>query len=337
MNNGDRSREPALVCIAASECHILLIEKMRELGYAVISVDRNPEAPGFKCSDKSLCLSTYEAGPIIEELSKLKDEYDFKGVFTRSSGPPVVTTAVIADHFNLPGATEKAASIIINKCSLMNLCRANGIATPQSRLVDETSFDFIEGQLPCILKPPLGLVGKQGIMLVRKRDEIGPAFQAAKSASYAGEVLLERFVPGDDVVLMSVVFEGKVCPVVLINELNEFDLNGRVMAKGVSMPYKPDENISKSIYDLAQSIVEATGVEYGPFLMACRCPEESVPIPIEIHLDFGGDGILDELFPISTDFDFITYVIGTTLGSIPFDEVTGSSFEFARIGPGQVG
>jgi formate-dependent phosphoribosylglycinamide formyltransferase (GAR transformylase) len=336
MNQG--YLKSALISVGAGESQVFLIEKMKELGYAVISVDCNPEAPGFEYSDEAICLSTYEAAPVIAKLDGFTDRYELKGVFTRSSGPPVVTTAVIAEHFGLPGVTKDAASVIINKGSLMELCKSKGIVTPQTRLINEADhLDLMARRLPCIVKPALALVGKSGVVLVRKGEEIEPAFAAARSVSYTGEVLLERFVPGDDVGLMSVVFEGKVYPVVMLMEMNEFDSNGKLSSKGVTMPYEPPKKVSRSIYGLAQSIVDAAGVGYGPFLMSCRCTEGSVPVPIEIHLDFGGDGILDELFRMSTDFDFIKYAIGVVLGTVVPAEEAGGSFKFARIGPGRTG
>ncbi|MGR3178630.1 MAG: ATP-grasp domain-containing protein [Candidatus Anammoxibacter sp.] len=326
-------KHPAIVSVAAGESQVLLIKKMKELGYAVISIDRNPEAPGFNYSDESLYLGTFESKPITEELDKLKDKYNIRGVFTRSSGPPVVTVAAIADHFNLPGATEKAASVIVNKCGLMNLCQSNGIKTPESQIIDETGyFDLIAKQLPCVIKPAIGLIGKQGVTLVRERDRIDSAFQEAKSASFTGEVLLEKFIPGDDIGLMSVVFEGKVYPVVLLRELNEFGSDGKLLAKGISIPYEPGSRVSQLINDLAQSIVDITGVKYSPFLMSCRYSDDCFPVPIEVHLDFGGDGILDTLLPQSTDFDFIKYVLQVILGIRAPELLEDVHFKFSTIG-----
>jgi biotin carboxylase len=309
------SKPSALISIGASKNQIPLITRMKRLGYQVIGIDRNPDSPGILYLDEYLPLSTYEAGPIIAALTGLKDAYTFKGVFTRSSGPPVITTAVIADSFDLPGATEKAAVSVVNKNRLMKICRLNGVATPQSMEIScPEYFELISARLPCIVKPALSIAGKKGITLIRHENEIEQAFQSAKSCSHTGEVLLEKFVPGDDVTLMSVVSKGKAYPVVMIRELNEFDPNGKIKARGVSMPYNPGQEKTRSIYSLAQSIVDVSGVRNSPFLMSCRSAENAAPVLIEVHLDFGGDGILDELFPKSTELDFITYTLEIILG-----------------------
>jgi hypothetical protein len=305
----------ALISVGANENQIPLIKKMKDLGYAVIGIDRNPRAPGTKYLDEHISLSTYESGPVIRELEKYKKTYSLKGVFTRSSGPPVITAAAIADYFDLPGATEKAASMLVNKSNLMKMCQLHVIANPQTVTIDNSSyFETISHRLPCVVKPALSIVGKKGVFLVRHEHEIDNAFHSAQSASYSGDVLVENFIPGNDVTLMSIVSQGKLYPVVMLRELNEFDSGGNIVTKGVSMPYNPPKNKAQLLYELAQSIVDASGVQNSPFLISSRYSDDSAPVPVEVHLDFGGDGILDELFPKSTDLDFIKYTLEIILG-----------------------
>jgi len=327
-----KDKKKAIISIAAGKEQVLLIKKAIKLGYAVIAVDKNPEAPGFLYSEEKLYKSTYDSKAIIEELEKLVNKWEFKGVFTRSSGPPVITTAIIADHFMLPGATEKAASTIVDKNKLMKLCQLSGIATPETQLIDEDSYlNLMAEQLPCIVKAGLCLVGKRGVRLVRKKDEIKLAFKSVKSASHTGEVLLEKFLTGIDAVLISLVAKGRVYPVTVLRELNEFDVNGNVVAKEVSMPYNPGEKRLKSIYDLAQSVVDITGIKDGPFLMSCKCSENSLPTLIEVHLDFGGDAIFDKLFPMSTNFDFIKHALQVILGISSPEIPKGIHFAHCKI------
>jgi hypothetical protein len=314
----DSFRKPALVSLGANVSQILLIQKMKELGYSVISVDRNPEAPGFSLSEKQLPLSTHEAYPIIAELAGLKSEFDVQGVLTRSSGPPVITCAIIAEHFNLPGATQRAASMTVNKAELMKACQQAGIATAETTVIDDHDpIESMADRLPCVVKPALGLTGKEGVRLIRKKGEIESAFRAAKAASYTGQVLCEQFIPGNDICLMSVVLKGRIVPVVAFSELNEFDQNGELKAKGVSILCGAEEAEFSPILELAQKIVDITGLENSPFIMSCRDSKENVPVPIEVHLDFGADLVLDELLPLSSDFDFIKFAIRTIVGQRP--------------------
>ena len=324
---------PAVISIGAGHSQIALILSVRDLGYKVISVDRNSKAAGFKYSNECLQLSTYEAKPIIEALECLKTSYDIKGAFTRSSGPPVITTAVLAEHFGLPGATVKAASTVVDKNRLMQVCQDNFINVPRSRRIDESNFlEVVRSRIPCVIKPAMGLVGKAGVTLVKSVVEAGPAMKIAKAASYTNDVLVEDYVPGDDIGLMSVVFNGRVYPVVLLRELNEFRPDGTLLSYGLSMPCSLGAETDKLVYELAQSVVDATGIEFSPFLMSCRCRKGVSPTLIEVHLDFGGDCILDKLFPMSTDFDFIRYVLEVMMYARSPVLEENIKFQFSRIG-----
>jgi carbamoylphosphate synthase large subunit len=305
---------PSVISVGAGQSQILLIKSIRKLGYNVISIDQDPEAIGFNCSDRCLHLSTYEPQPIIKALLDSEENHDIKGVFTRSSGPPVITTAVLAEHFDLPGATAQAASLVVNKKKFMKVCQQQNIKTPNSRQIDESNYlEVVKSRLPCVIKPALGLVGKAGVTLVKSLAEAKLALQVAQTASYNNNVLAEEFIPGEDIGFMSVVFKGRVYPVVLLRELNEFRPDGMLQSKGLSIPCSLGADTDKLIYSLAQDTITAAGIEYGPFLMSCRCTEGKYPTLIEAHLDFGGDNILDTLFPLSTNFDFVTYVLKVML------------------------
>ena len=86
----------ALICIGAGKSQQPVISTAKELGYAIIAIDQNPSAPGFKIADEKLVLSTFDAIPLIESIKSLSQKYNIMGILNRSSGPPVVTAARLA-------------------------------------------------------------------------------------------------------------------------------------------------------------------------------------------------------------------------------------------------
>lgn len=74
----------------------------------------------------------------------------------------------------------------------------------------------------------------------------------------------------------------------------------------------------------SEQIVEKFGIQNSPFLLSCKISEYALPVVIELHLDLGGDKVLDELFPVSTKFDYIRFAItcltgGDIHGFVPKD------------------
>ncbi|KKS33158.1 MAG: ATP-grasp domain protein [Parcubacteria group bacterium GW2011_GWC2_42_12] len=310
---------PAIVCLAAGKSQLIVIEKAKELGLSVIAVDRDPNAPGFALSDEKIELSTYDATPIINKLYSLKDKYKLIGVVNRASGPPVVTAAKICQVFELPGVPPKSASIIVNKSQLMAACSGRGIATPACQAVsslEDINYEHLD--LPCIVKPSLSLVGKKGVRLVLKKDSLPEAFMAACQAAMNGIVNVEEFVPGRDVSLMGVVVKGQLHCITLLDELNVTDSNGNIKGVGFAIPSvfsgQPEE---ASIIGMAKKIVDSFKLDTTAFNMSCRCESRGTPRLVEIHLDLGGDLILDALIPESTSFDVLEFMFRALTGEKP--------------------
>jgi hypothetical protein len=120
----------AVISMAAGVNQLLIIQKAKKLGFAIIGVDKNPDAMGFAECDEKIYLSTHDAVPVVEQLKHFTDKYDIKGVLNRSSGRPAVTTAEICKFLNLPNIEPDIAKIIIDKSLLMNFCHENKIQAP---------------------------------------------------------------------------------------------------------------------------------------------------------------------------------------------------------------
>lgn len=311
--------KPAIICLAAGKSQLIVIKRAKELGFAVLAIDRNPDAPGFSFSDERIVLSTYEAKPIIRQLHALQDRYQLSGVINRSSGIPVVTAAEICQEFALPGISPVSARIIIDKSQLMKVCKTYGIAAPTCQSVSSLAeIDRSCLSFPCVVKPALSIVGKSGVCIVQDANALPAAFTAAKVAAMNGIVNIEELMQGRDVSLMSVVQRGQLYPITLLDELNIVDSEGNIKGAGFAVPSvftgQPEET---RIIKLARQIVDSFKLGTTAFNMSCRCESGGEPRLIEIHLDLGGDLVLDVLLPESTSFDVLSFAILSLAGENP--------------------
>lgn len=301
----------AVISMAAGKSQLLIIKKAKELGYSVIGIDKDPNAVGFSECDEKINLSTYDSLSIIKHLKKISGLYDIKGVLNRSSGIPALTTAEICKQFNLPNVEPSAAEIIIDKSSLMAFCRENNISVPSSVSVDTIEHLNVEEiNYPCVVKPSFSVYGKCGVTMVCDDTSLHAAIVQAKKYSEYGVVEIEEYIQGYDVTLMSVVNDGKIHVITLLDEENVVENNGEIHAKSYSVPSVfSGKNEETYIVELAKDLVEKFSIKTSMFLMSCRCEKNKKPYLIEIHLDFGGDLVLDNLIPASTDFDVLSYMI----------------------------
>ena len=155
------SMKNAIISLGAGNSQTIIINKALDMGYAVIGVDKNPEAPALYSCEEKLIMSTYDAYPIINQLKNISADYDFAGVICRSSGYPVVTAAKICQDFNLPGFSPAAAELSIHKSKLMDFCRTNNIPAPKgfsAKNIDELLSKNLV--FPVVIRPSLSLRGK---------------------------------------------------------------------------------------------------------------------------------------------------------------------------------
>ena len=310
------NKRRAIVCLAAGKSQLIVIRKAQELGFAVIAVDRNPQAPGFSLADERLIASTYDPQPILGHLEKLRESYSFAAVVNRSAGPPVITAAELSQRLGLPGISPDVARLVIDKGLLMEHCRRADLPVPFGKPIAES--DDIGGlkiPFPCVVKPALSILGKSGVRVVFTPDGLTEAVAEARSAAFEGRIVLESFVPGNNVSLIGFVRSGMLQPLALVDELNGADEVCRVHGAGMAVPSRFEGCIEEQlIIDAAKAIVANLGLDTTVCCMSFRCSLGGQPKLIEIHLDLGGDLILDHLLPASTSFDFVAYFIRSLAG-----------------------
>jgi len=308
--------QPTLVCLGAGKSQLLVIRKAKELGFLIIAIDRNPSAPGFLLSDVQLELSTHEAEPIICALKKLISKFKIVGVINRSAGPPVITAATICTAFSLPGVTIETAQTVVDKGRLMRFCQLNDIPAPLCQSVS-TLRDLNAEDLtfPCIIKPALSLIGKGGVRLVKKSSDLPSAFNEAAQKTFNQRINVEQCIPGDDVSFISFVHQGELHPLVLLDEINGIDAEGNHFGQGFSVPSRHwKKETGDAVIRAARQLSDALNLKTTVFLVSFRVTPNTAPKVIEIHLDMGGDRILDDLMPASTNFDFVSFFINGLAG-----------------------
>ncbi len=310
---------PAVVCLAAGKSQVLVIQKARELGLAVIAIDRDPYAPGFAFSNERIVRSTYDAKPVITRLADFRERYRLVGVINRSSGPPVVTAAEICNAFLLPGVPPDSARIIVDKSKLMTRGAELGLAAPACRSVSSRAeLDGLDPPFPCVVKPSLSLYGKAGVRVVSNSVSLPRAFEVAREVALNGMVNVEDYIPGSDVSLMALVSGGQLHCLTLIDELNVVGPGGVVKGLGAAVPSvfsgTPEQ---ERIIDLAKKAIRVFQLDTTVLNLCCRCQTGGEPGIVGIHLDLGGDSILDVLLPASTRFDVLACIIRTLTGERP--------------------
>jgi hypothetical protein len=309
----------ALICIGAGKSQQPVISTAKELGYAIIAIDQNPSAPGFKIADEKLVLSTFDAIPLIESIKSLSQKYNIMGILNRSSGPPVVTAARLAKFLQLPYYSENSAIKIVNKHLLMELCGKYGIPAPKSyALTKNEELNKKEIQYPCVVRPSLSLVGKSGITILNEENELDDALGHAFDSTINDYIIIDEYINGHDISFVSFVEGGELEPICLLDEINANDNKGKMVGEGFAMPsIHESSRVNKQVLLSAEKIVDAFEIKRSPLMASFRIDENQTPKLIEVHLDMGGDLLIEKLFPKALNYNFLKYGIQLLAGEQP--------------------
>lgn len=313
----NKSGQDMIICLGAGKSQEMVITTAKGLGYTVVAVDKNPLAPGFKIADIAINKSTYDASAIIQYLNLLEGQYRCAGVINRSSGPPVVVAAKLSERFNIPGVPVNSANTIVNKNLLRQACLRYGIPHPKfyTRPVTEVGHTE-ELQFPIIVKPGLSLVGKSGITVVRSHANMDAAIKHAVGNTINGEIIFEEYLTGSDIALVSFVQNKKIYPICFLKELNSESDDGTISGCGFrTYPPSEDNALESSILELSQEIVDIFDINRSAFMASYRVDLSGGAKLIEIHLDLGGDLLIEKLFPHALPLDFITLAVEVAAGS----------------------
>jgi hypothetical protein len=338
---------PAVVSLAAGASQLVLLERVRAAGLAVVAVDRDPEAPGFALADARVVHSTHEAAGLAERLRALPG-LELRGVLTRSSGAPVLAAARVARELGLPGLDPDLAARASTKPGLVGLAREAGVPAPpgiSTSSADDSRLAALHW--PRVVRPACTRVGKLGIRCVEGPAEFERAFAQAASSSADGVVRVEALVPGEDVVVAGTLEAGQARIRTVFDEDTRFGPDGLVRGHGFRWPSRVATGPhGRRVREAALRFLASHRLGTGVFFLTFRIDRRGAPgvCLLEAHLDLPGDHLLETFLPACGGPDFLGQALALATGAPVPQEAprsTGNTVlrflhtsDLARAGPG---
>ena len=311
-----------LISLGAGLSQVELIRTAHDLDFEVIAIDINEDAPGFKYADKRIVKSTHSPKEIINELNKIISENEdicLLGILNRSSGPPVISAAEISEHFDLPGVSVDVARNVVNKDRLRTVGHKLGIPFPAFKIIDtnNTNFETKGIHFPVVVKPALSMVGKSGVCVSRSESNLLPSILNASKFTINKKIIIENFIKGKDHSFIGFVNNGELYKICILDEFNKEDFDGNIYGRGFKT-HTPSKNFNseKEIEKLSKKIVDTLQIKRSPFMASFRSDENNNLYLIEIHLDIGGDLLIEKLYPSALNFDFKKVAVMMAAGKI---------------------
>lgn len=288
-----------MLSVACGKNQEPLLNAAKQLGYSIIGVDQSPDT---ELVDLPVRMSTHATDEVLYEL-KNGGYPKFDAVLCRSSGPAVVTAAVIAEAYSLPTTGNLVAKCSVSKTLLHHYLTKRDICTVPTLLAKPGELKPDRWQ-QVVIKPSQPQFGKKNVYLISEQAEYMSAIQAAVCESLDGCALAQKYIEGSDVGLVTLSRSGEIIWYAFFQELNDWD--GTVIDPlGVSSLKVP---LSQRQHDgaiLSAKKVIADSGSTGFVLFSFRVFDTADPMLYEINSGLCGDQIAESLLPgMWPGFDF---------------------------------
>jgi len=307
--------EPWVLSIGTGPNQAPLIGAARKLGYSIIGVD---QSPNLDLIDIPIPISTYFTQDVIDELIKTGRYPRFEGVLCRSSGPAIVTSVIVSEKYSLPSAGKIIANCSVSKWDLFSWANKNGISTiPTLRC--KQLFSLPENWNEVVIKPAEPVFGKKNVFLIRDSDQIESAMRKACEESLDGYAIVQPFVQGEDVGLVTLSQKGKILWSSFYQELTSLQgctISGRGVA---SLRSDFDIQVKKEIKKSAEFMLNQSNA-CGFVFYSFRCTDSENPMLYEVNPGLCGDQLADKLLPAMWP--------GNDFFSLDVAVMTGHSLDF---------
>ena len=182
-----------------------------EQGIILVATGNNMNAGIFEIADEKYNINSIDADAMKQFIIDKKID----GVYLGGSEVVISNACVYLEELGLPCyTTKKQWEFLANKANLKDLYIRFGIPVAQRYIVDEDTIDSADIDFPVITKPVDGS-GSNGFSVCHNKEELKYGYIRAKEASFDGDVLVERFVRNDSIVVVGRIKNGefRICTI----------------------------------------------------------------------------------------------------------------------------
>lgn len=147
-----------------------------------------------------------------EQVKDLIRKKNIDGIFVGGSEDLISCVIDVATDLNIPFYSSRELwDTLMNKRLFKEACRKYGVPTMNDYIIDETNIENQASKLPYpVVLKPVDNCGSAGVMKCETAEEFPHLFQFAKDNSRTGQVTVENYVDGFEIVVYYTFCDGKV-------------------------------------------------------------------------------------------------------------------------------
>ena len=298
------------------------IEAMRiakRAGYRVFAADADPSAPGAAEAEAFFPASCYHVDDVLRVIPPDPRSAEIDGILMVGVDAPLVM-ARLAGALGLPGQRPETAALASHKLRMKEALRAGGVPIPdfwplpdeaalRARLAADPGFYVIK---------PTDSRGARGVLKIGPDSDLAWAFAHAKSQSPSGEVMLERWLSGEQYSTESVVWQGRhvLCGTARREYASTRQYEPYLVENGGETPAPISAEQEERLAEVLDAAARALGLESGT-LKGDLVWHDDGPAVIEVATRLSGGYFCTYNIPVSFGVPIIEWALSIAVGEEP--------------------
>lgn len=184
-----------------------LIDLAHRNGVTVGVADYNQKTYAKSLADYAHDISAYDEDAMV---TLCKEEH-YDGIITAFNERLGPIVRKLADRLEIPAPfTVEQLQMSTNKKYFKHICQQYGVPVPQEYMI-HSAEEIREGDLeyPVIIKP-VDAASSVGVTPCHTPQELEAGFERAKKASKSGDVIVEQYLPYDEINLTYIAQDGDI-------------------------------------------------------------------------------------------------------------------------------
>ena len=307
----ERIRKRVMI-LGANDLVLPLIQRAKNEGHYTIVVSPKKDEPGFEYADFACNINVLDKEAVLSVARDLKID----GIITDQAEAPIRTVAYVAENLGLPGIGTETAELFTNKYLQRKKCQAIGIDTIRFKLVNNQvdALNFFETLSGDAIMKPIDSAGSRGVVRVRQSEDIEKHFNYTLAASGSGQVIVEDYIEGKELMIDGVVvnntFQTLVC-----GEYHKCKMPGVFSAYMGKYPADLTSDELKMVNDFVKTAIEGFGLSFGRTHTEVKINKKGVWL-METAARGGGRHISSCVVPLMTDFSSEKFLLEACLGEV---------------------
>ncbi len=313
----EKSPVKQLLIIGGGVFQLPAIKTAKAMGLKVAVTDYNPEAAGMRLADFPIVVSTRNINLTVNTTREFHQTCPLDGVMTVGTDASQ-TVAAVADALDLPGIPFEVAERATDKIKMRYCLREHNVPIPDFRPVwslQEAEMALKDLPLPLVIKP-CDNMGARGVKKIFRPEDLIPAFQEAKEASISGKLILEEFMPGPELSLDALIFDGRIEITGIADR--HIEREPYFVEVGHTLPSNLPEAQLEEVKDVFRQAIRALGIDHGAAKGDIKLTSEGPKI-VEVAARLSGGWMSAHTYPLSSGVNLMKAAIQVALGETPTD------------------